>query len=463
MDELQTNWIRDRATNFVSCAPNTPLADGERAVVDRLAGEAHVVAIGEATHGSRETIQSRERVLRFLIQERNANIVVLEACFAATQPLNRYVVHGDGTAQEALVATAYWSYANLETLGFVDWVRNYNRALPGANEPVRIHGCDVQSIDGPKTELTRLLQGFGRTGRLSPEDASEATALLTALPADRDLFRFVELLVSEASSNNPDEARIAEIQAQQSAFTAASRASVEKLSSRLQEAQQALCSTVPDEDRFVFERCRRLLEQVIEFHSPGGLEKRDLFMAENVTALRRQFPRERLLLSFHNLHVVRVPLIIRGQPFVPMGCLLARQMGNDYRAISTAFHQGSYLAAAGDCPEQDQIVVAHTPGPLAFEHILQQVADDRQTPGLLLDLSEGVAPGNEFPWQTGLEMRIGEAGPQGDYEASFMRQRPDVQFDGLIFSKETTPITVLDGYYQHTKEKWQAGNRAGHQ
>src|SRR6516225_4385505 len=206
-------------------------------------------------------IQSRERVLRFLIQERKATIVVFEACFAATQPLNRYVVHGDGTAEEALVATAYWSYANLETLGFVDWVRNYNRALPGANRPVRIYGCDVQSIDSPKTELARLLQGFGRTGRLSPNDVTEATALLTALAADRDLFRFVELLVSAASSNNPDEARIADIQAQQSAFMTTSRVSVEKFSRRLQEVQQALFSTVTDDDRFVFERCRRLLEQ----------------------------------------------------------------------------------------------------------------------------------------------------------------------------------------------------------
>ena len=130
MDELQNNWIRDRATNFVSCAPNVPLADGERAALDRLAGDAPVVAIGEATHGSKEMIQSRERVLRFLIQECRATIVVLEACFAATQPLNRYVMHGDGTAQEAPVATGYWSYANLETLVFVDWAHSYNCAFP---------------------------------------------------------------------------------------------------------------------------------------------------------------------------------------------------------------------------------------------------------------------------------------------------------------------------------------------
>jgi hypothetical protein len=160
--KMQNNWIREGATNFVSCAPNAPLTDGERAAVDRKVGESQVVAIGEATHGSKEIIQSRERVLRYLIQERMAAIVVLEACFAATQPLNRYVIHGDGAAEEAIVATTYWSYANHETLGFVNWLRNYNRVLPGANRPVRIYGCDVQSIDGPKTELARLLQGFGR-------------------------------------------------------------------------------------------------------------------------------------------------------------------------------------------------------------------------------------------------------------------------------------------------------------
>src|SRR5262249_53576346 len=168
--------------------------------------------------------------------------------------------------------------------------------------------------------------------------------------------------------------------------------------------------------------------------------------------LRGQFPQERLLLLFHNLHVARVPLTIRGQPFLPMGCLLASQMGNDYRAIGTAFHGGEYLAVEGGCPEQDQIVFAHVPSPMAFEHILQQVADERQIPGLLVDLSERVAGGSEFPWQTGLEMRIGEAGAQGDYDASFMQQRPQLQFDGLMFLKETTPVTVLQGYYQHTND-----------
>ena len=463
MDETLNNWICARATSFVSCAPDAPLTDGERAAVDRMVGESQVVAIGEATHGSKEVIQSRERVLRFLIQQCKPTVVVFEACFAATQPLNRFVVHGEGTAQEALVATALWSYANLETLGFVDWVRNYNRALPREDPGVRIYGCDVQSIDGPKAELARLLQCFRDAGRVSPEDVIQATALLTALPDDRALFGYIELLIHEASSSNPDEARIAEIQGRQSAFMSISREAVEKLSRRLQEIQQALSSTVPDDDLFVFERCRRLLEQVIEFYAPDGHEKRDMFMAENVTALKRQFPRERLLLSFHNLHVARVPLAIRGQPFVPMGCLLARQMGNDYRVIGSAFHHGRYLAVAGDRPEQDKVIVALTPGPLAFEHILQQVAHSRHAPGVLVDLGGHPAEGGEFPWPGGLEMRLGETGSQEDYQASFMHQRPELQYDGMIFLGETSPIAVLPLYYQHANEKWKPANRDGDQ
>ena len=396
-------------------------------------------------------------------------LVVLEACFAATQPLNRYVVHGDGTAQKALVATAYWSYANLETLGFVDWIRNYNRALPGVNKPVRIHGCDVQSLDGPKTELgADLLQRFGGTGRLSLEDVTETTALLTALPADQDLFSSVELLVSEASSTNPDEARLADIQARSNRRSwRPRRASVEKLSPPIAGSATGLYSALPWMTIVSYSSgVGDCSNKSLSFILRAVLKKRDLFMAENVTALRRQFPRERLLLSSHNLqHRPRAVDDTRSTVCTHMGCLLARQMGNDYRAISTAFHQGKYLAVAGDRPEEDQIVVAHTPGPLAFEHILQRIADDWQTPGLLLDLSERVAQGSEFPWQTELEMRIGEAGAQGDYDASFMRQRPDQQFDGLLFVERINSSYDLEqGYHQHANEKWQqARNRGGNQ
>ena len=128
MGDLHTDWVRERATSLTSGDPDSPLTDDERAAVDRMVGDAGLVALGEATHGSGAIIQATERVLRFLIRERRADVVILEACFGATQALDRYLVQGEGEAEEAVVAVGGWNYANRETLRFMNWLRDHNRA-----------------------------------------------------------------------------------------------------------------------------------------------------------------------------------------------------------------------------------------------------------------------------------------------------------------------------------------------
>src|SRR3981081_2896012 len=113
MGDLHTDWVRERATSFTSCDPDAPLTDEERAAVDRMAGEAGLVALGEAGDGS-------------------ADVVVIEACFAATHALDRYVVRGEGEADEAVVAVGGWNYGNEETLRFTKWLRDHNRSPAGA-------------------------------------------------------------------------------------------------------------------------------------------------------------------------------------------------------------------------------------------------------------------------------------------------------------------------------------------
>jgi erythromycin esterase len=117
-------------------------------------GDAAVIALGDMTHGSNEVLHSRERLLRFLIQERHVSVIVIEACFAATRRLNDFLVSGVGTAVESLAATEYWSCLNRETLDFVDWLREHNLSRLGGRQPVRVYRCDLQSIDGPAEQLT---------------------------------------------------------------------------------------------------------------------------------------------------------------------------------------------------------------------------------------------------------------------------------------------------------------------
>src|SRR3954447_18869878 len=149
MNEMQRNWIRERATKLESCRPQVALSPREQQAVDHVVGDAAVIALGDMAHGSKEILQTRERLLRFLIQERHVSIIVLEACFAATRRLNDYLVSGVGTAVESLAATEYSSCLNRETLNFVNWPCEYNRAPHGGEQLAEVYGCDLQSLDGP--------------------------------------------------------------------------------------------------------------------------------------------------------------------------------------------------------------------------------------------------------------------------------------------------------------------------
>ncbi|MDR3635448.1 MAG: erythromycin esterase family protein [Isosphaeraceae bacterium] len=451
---MQHNWIRERATKLESCLPQAALSPREQQAVDRIVGDAAVIALGDMTHGSKEVLHSRERLLRFLIQERQVSIIVIEACFAATRRLNDYLVFGVGTAIESLAATEYWSCLNRETVDFVNWIREHNLSRHGGSQPVRVYGCDLQSIDGPRAELTRLLRDFARAGRLASEDCLESLALLDRLPSDRELFGSLEPLISEASSPNPDGAKIADIQARRTDYMSVVRGSAERLVLRLRKLHAALPSSGEAEDGFFFGRCVRLIEQVVEFHSPDGLHLRDRFLAENIAALRKHLGGARIALALHNLHVARAPLAIRGERFVPMGSLLAEELGTGYRVIGSAFHHGTYLAAPGAREDQEEIAVAHVPRSHSFEYFLHLFADAEGVSDLLLDFSPRGLHGETSPWHADLELRIGEAGSEAEYERSFTRQSPDSQYDGLIFLGETTPIAVLPEYYERARQKW---------
>jgi len=52
MGDVQTDWVRERATSFTSGDPSSPLSDDERAAVDRIVGEAGVIALGRDFHSA---------------------------------------------------------------------------------------------------------------------------------------------------------------------------------------------------------------------------------------------------------------------------------------------------------------------------------------------------------------------------------------------------------------------------
>ena len=94
-------------------------------------GDASVVLLGEASHGTHEFYRERARITRRLIDERGFCGVAVEADWPDAYRVNRYV-HGaseDGDAEEALRGFRRfptWMWRNAEVVDFVGWLRARN-------------------------------------------------------------------------------------------------------------------------------------------------------------------------------------------------------------------------------------------------------------------------------------------------------------------------------------------------
>lgn len=150
-----------------------PLTGGERDYDALLAavGDARIVMLGEATHGSREFYRERVRITRRLIEERGFTAVVFEAPWEPLRRLDAYV-QGRGDDPDATAALAdivrfpRWTWRNDEVRDFAEWLRRHNRQ-PDAT-PVRLFGMDLYSVP----ESARAMAGH--LARSSLQESAEA-------------------------------------------------------------------------------------------------------------------------------------------------------------------------------------------------------------------------------------------------------------------------------------------------
>ncbi len=129
---------------------SAPLTDpGDCDVLLERIGDARVVMIGEASHGTHEYYSWRAALTRRLITERGFAFVAVEGDWPDCERLDRSVrAEPDAPAdpREALAEFARWPtwmWANEEVTDFCRWLRDHNRA---AERPVSFHGLDVYSL-----------------------------------------------------------------------------------------------------------------------------------------------------------------------------------------------------------------------------------------------------------------------------------------------------------------------------
>jgi erythromycin esterase-like protein len=210
MPETLLSKVRSRALPLESSGDLNSL-------LDRI-GDARVVMLGEATHGTAEFYEWRARITRRLLLEKDFSFVAVEGDWPDCYRLDRYLKDGEGgSAFDVLHAFdrwPTWMWANREIVELAEWMRAWNGERAGDGR-AGFYGLDVYSLwdslhtlrdylaahDGHALErigaALRCLephgedvQAYARATRFVDEACEdEAVALLLALREQEDRLR----------------------------------------------------------------------------------------------------------------------------------------------------------------------------------------------------------------------------------------------------------------------------------
>jgi protein-L-isoaspartate(D-aspartate) O-methyltransferase len=113
----------------------------------RRIGDARVVLIGEATHGTSEFYRMRERISRELIEKKGFSFVAIEGDWPDAARIDHYVRHRKVPPSEwtAFARFPKWMWRNQEVREFVDWLHDRNSRVEPSDR-VAFHGLDLYSM-----------------------------------------------------------------------------------------------------------------------------------------------------------------------------------------------------------------------------------------------------------------------------------------------------------------------------
>jgi erythromycin esterase-like protein len=131
------------------------------AIADRI-GEAQLILLGEASHGTHDFYELRAAVTRRLIETHRCSAVTIEGDWPDARCVDRFV-RGEGdddTADEALAGFRrfpQWMWRNTVVRDFVIWLRGWNAKQPRDHQ-CGFYGLDLYSLHGSIHAVLRYLE-----------------------------------------------------------------------------------------------------------------------------------------------------------------------------------------------------------------------------------------------------------------------------------------------------------------
>ncbi|HCL83450.1 MAG TPA: protein-L-isoaspartate O-methyltransferase, partial [Chitinophagaceae bacterium] len=139
-------------------------------------GDARIVMLGEASHGTHEYYNWRSYITRRLIEEKGFGFIAVEGDWPDCYRLNRYIKNyteeGKGAYKvlHAFKRWPTWMWANWEIIALADWLQQYNskRTL---NKKAGFYGLDIYSL---WESMDSIMQYLKKTDPKALKAAEEA-------------------------------------------------------------------------------------------------------------------------------------------------------------------------------------------------------------------------------------------------------------------------------------------------
>ena len=399
-------------------------------------GDARLVLIGEATHGTHEFYRRRAELTRALIERNGFNLVAVEADWPDAYRVNRWVRHQapESTAEEALADfTRFprWMWRNREVVEFLQWLRAHNASRP---VPTRVgfYGLDLYSLH---TSIDAVLAYLRRIDPEAAERARYRYGCLEDFGEDPQAYGYAATIGLSRSCEDDVVAQLLELQRQ--AIEYASRD-----------------GRVAADEYFFAEQNARLVRNAEEYYRAmfgGRVEAwnlRDTHMMQTLEALlghlRQSSGDARAVVWAHNSHLGDARATDMGRMGeLNLGQLVRQAYGDAAFLIGFTTHAGSVTAASNwDEPAQRKRVRPSMAG--SYERLFHDAGVHR----FLLLLREGAT--REALHTPRLERAIGVIyRPESERVSHYFHARLPEQFDAVLHIDETSALEPLERWAQH--------------
>jgi erythromycin esterase len=272
-------------------------------------GDARVVGLGEATHGTSEFSAGRARIVEYLAANKGFTVLAVEDNWAEALAVDSYIKTGQGTAGDALARLKGWPIRTRETLALVNAMRAINIQNPGR---MTFAGFDMTWAETARDQVAEFIN------RAAPNQLA-----------------MVEKWYSEVIALGP---RRPNPEANARPAAEAARKVVDLLDS----ARDVLVKASDDASWRHARQAAEIVYQAtafrIEGRSPGF---RDEMMARNVQWLcEQEHPGEKIVIWAHNAHISSDSSSF----FKPMGAWLREKLGNRYYGLAFTVAGGEVRA-----------------------------------------------------------------------------------------------------------------------